>query len=135
MIGSKTHVVVDKVRLHGFAGRSRDYRRRWLRCASTGAWLLATMLCLTDASSAQDLFLPSDANGDGFVDIADSIALLDFLFAGGLPPPCSDLPEVSDSNGDGSVNTADPIYLLTYLYQWRITPGAGHRVRNDQFSM
>ncbi|HAK97616.1 MAG TPA: alpha-2-macroglobulin [Planctomycetes bacterium] len=58
------------------------------------------------------LFVRGDANRDLILDIADAIAMLAHLFAGG-PSTCAD---AMDSNDDGRLNIADPIYLLSYLF-------------------
>jgi hypothetical protein len=52
-----------------------------------------------------------DANGDGIVNGLDIVALINFLFASGLPPvaPC-------DVNLDGSVNANDVVYLINYVF-------------------
>ena len=58
------------------------------------------------------LFLRGDANRDSIIDVADAIAILAHLFAGG-PVPCAD---AMDSNDDGRINVADPIHLLKHLF-------------------
>jgi hypothetical protein len=55
-------------------------------------------------------------NGDGRFNIADAVAILGFLFAGGQITCLS----AADTNDDGKVNIADAIYFLAYLF----TPGA-----------
>lgn len=64
-------------------------------------------------------FLRGDANRTGSIDIADAIAVLTFLFAGGAPPSC---PDSADANDDGSVNIGDAIYTLGYLFTSGATP-------------
>ena len=54
-----------------------------------------------------------DCNGDGVVDIADVVFLINFLFMSG-PPPVP-LP-AGDVNLDSVVNIADVIYLINYLF-------------------
>jgi hypothetical protein len=54
-----------------------------------------------------------DANGDGIVDIADVVYLLNYLFAGGpAPVPLA----AGDATCDGVVDAADVVYLLNYLF-------------------
>ena len=61
-----------------------------------------------------------DANGDGEVNIADAIYLVNYLFTGGTSP---DPLWVGDANCDGAVNIADVIYLLNYLFTGGPPPG------------
>ncbi len=59
-------------------------------------------------------FRRGDCNADGAIDIADSMAILAWLFLASAPPPC---PLSCDVNGDGgAVDIADAVYLLTYLF-------------------
>ena len=58
-------------------------------------------------------FLRGDANGDGTIDIADVVHLINYLFTGGPPP---DPMAAGDANCDGVVNIADAVYLLNYLF-------------------
>ena len=54
-----------------------------------------------------------DANGDGIVNIADVVYLINYLFAGG---PAPDPLASGDENGDCEVNIADVVYLMNYLF-------------------
>ena len=66
-------------------------------------------------------FMCGDANGDGQVDIADVVYLINYLFVGGPEP----LPSLSagDANGDGTVDIADVIYLVNHLFTEGPPPG------------
>jgi hypothetical protein len=55
-----------------------------------------------------------DCNGDGAVNIADVVCMVNYLFIPGSPPPVSMVK--SDVNHDGSVNIADVVYMLNYLF-------------------
>jgi hypothetical protein len=58
-------------------------------------------------------FVRGDATGDGEVDAADVVFLLNYLFAGGpAPAPL----EVGDADCSGEVDVADVIFLLNYLF-------------------
>lgn len=59
-------------------------------------------------------FIVGDATGDGIVDVADVVYLLNYLYKGGAPP---DPLARGNVNGDGIVDLADIIYLLNYLYK------------------
>jgi hypothetical protein len=66
------------------------------------------------------LFGPrGDANGDGFVDIADVFYLINFLFAGG-PPTFG----AADADGVGGLSIADVFFLINYLYAGGPAPAA-----------
>jgi hypothetical protein len=58
-------------------------------------------------------FLRGDVNATKVVDIADPIALLEHLFAGGPPLRCLD---AADANDDGAVDISDAIFTLAYLF-------------------
>ncbi len=55
-----------------------------------------------------------DADGDGMIDIADVIYLLNYLYKGGSAP---DPLERGDANEDGVVDLADAVYLINYLFR------------------
>ncbi len=65
-----------------------------------------------------EIFRRGDVNGDGGVNIADAVRLLNALFVPGSPQP--DCDDSADVNDDGSSNVADAVYLLNALF----TPGA-----------
>ena len=65
-------------------------------------------------------FLYGDANGDGLIDLADVVYLLNYLFKGDLPP---DPMDSGDANCDGTVELGDAIYLLNYLFKDGPAPG------------
>lgn len=62
---------------------------------------------------AIDAFLRADTNGDTAVDIADAVAILDFLFSGGIEPSCQN---AADANDDDQLNVADAIQVLDALF-------------------
>jgi len=64
--------------------------------------------------ACEGVFVRGDANGDGWVNIADAIYSLNYQFAEGPAPACI---ETVDANDDGSVDLADPIHSLIYLFQ------------------
>lgn len=64
-------------------------------------------------------FLRGNANGDGSVDIGDSIFTLGWLFLGTAEPLCLDAANVND---DGRVDLADAIVLLSYLFLGQAPP-------------
>ncbi len=49
----------------------------------------------------------------GSPNVADLTYLVDYLFFGGLPPPCE---EEGDVEGSGAINVADVTYLVAYLF-------------------
>jgi hypothetical protein len=62
-----------------------------------------------------------DANGDGIIDLADAVHLLNYLFKGG---PAPNPLEVGDCNCDDLVELADVVYLLNYLFKGGPAPCA-----------
>ncbi|MCK4427720.1 MAG: dockerin type I repeat-containing protein [candidate division Zixibacteria bacterium] len=58
-------------------------------------------------------FTRGDANGDGVIDIADVVYLVNYLFVDGPPPPAI---KAGDANCDGIINIADVVFLINYLF-------------------
>ena len=65
-------------------------------------------------------YLCGDANGDGIIDIADAVYLLNYLFIGGPEP---ELLEAGDANCDEVIDIADVVYLINYLFTGGPPPG------------
>ncbi len=63
-----------------------------------------------------------DASGDGTVDAADVLWLINYLFLGTSPP---DPLAAGDANGDCNVDTADILYLINYLFLGTSPPKEG----------
>jgi hypothetical protein len=61
-----------------------------------------------------------DASGDGIVDPADVVYLINYLFRDGFAP---DPLEAGDANCDGAVDPADVVYLVNYLFREGLAPG------------
>ncbi len=57
--------------------------------------------------------LRGDANGDGRINIADPIFIMNYLFRGGRPPATPR----ADVDGDGKITAGDFQLLLRYLFQ------------------
>ena len=55
-----------------------------------------------------------NVNGDGLIDLADVIYLVEYLYRNGAPP---DPVEIGDATCDGVVNVGDVVYLVNYLYK------------------
>jgi hypothetical protein len=68
---------------------------------------------LRDVTPGGMRFHRGDPNDDGTMNITDGIYVLNFLFLGGIDPPCR---EAADANDDGTVNITDGIYLLNFLF-------------------
>jgi hypothetical protein len=58
-------------------------------------------------------FIVGDATGDGVIDVADVMSLINYLFIEGSAP---DPLEAGDANCDGAVDIADVMYLINYLF-------------------
>jgi hypothetical protein len=65
-------------------------------------------------------YICGDANGDGGIDIADAVYIVNFLFIGGTAP---DPLEAGDVNGDEQIDLADVVYLVQYLFSDGPIPG------------
>ncbi|HAK96288.1 MAG TPA: hypothetical protein DCM87_15175 [Planctomycetes bacterium] len=63
--------------------------------------------------SAGVRFVPGSANGDGRLDIADGIFILNALFRGGRAIPCM---KAADANGDCQVDATDAVYIIYYQF-------------------
>ncbi len=59
------------------------------------------------------LFRRGFVNSDDSVNIADAVAMLSYLFAGGEEPACKD---AADANDDEGLNIADAVTILGYLF-------------------
>lgn len=59
------------------------------------------------------LFHRGDVTVDGNLNLTDAIALLNFLFSGGVTPRCMD---AADADDTGRLDLADPINILNYLF-------------------
>ena len=93
------------------------------RCLCKGAamlWLISLLAAPAQADFfRQQQFRRGDANGDGTVNIADVLFILNSLFSGGDTGSCR---EAADVNDDGSGDISDGIYLLGYLFGGLATP-------------
>ncbi|MGE4632721.1 MAG: metallophosphoesterase [Planctomycetota bacterium] len=67
-----------------------------------------------------ELFVRSDANGGGQIDISDAVGMLSYQFGGGS----ADCLDALDANDDGSIDISDPVYLLTFLFSGGAEPPA-----------
>jgi hypothetical protein len=63
-----------------------------------------------------------DVTGDGAVDLADVVFLINYLFRGGTAP---DPLRLGDPNADCVVDLVDLVFLLNYLYKGGQPPGTG----------
>jgi len=65
-------------------------------------------------------YIRGDANGDGIIDLADVLYLINYLYKGG---PAPDPFEAGDCTCDGIVDLGDVLYLISYLYKGGPAPG------------
>jgi hypothetical protein len=59
-------------------------------------------------------YICGDVTGDGVVNSADIVYLINYLFKGG---PAPDPIQAGDVNVDGVINSADVVYLINYLFK------------------
>lgn len=68
----------------------------------------------------EPLFIYGDANGDGIINSADIVFLINCLFKNGPPP----FPfEAGDANCTGVINVEDVVYLINFLFKGGPVPG------------
>lgn len=87
--------------------------------------VIATLEPLTGDYIVRDihyeaLLIRGDANGDGVINSADVVYLINYLFKDGPPP---DPLEAGDVNCDEIINSADVVYLINYLFKGGPPPG------------
>ncbi|MGE4602271.1 MAG: dockerin type I domain-containing protein [Planctomycetota bacterium] len=68
-----------------------------------------------------------DPNGDGSIDISDTITLLNYLFSAAV----INCVAAGDVNGDNQIDVADPIFLLTYIFGGGPPPVGGTECAPD----
>lgn len=61
-----------------------------------------------------------DANGDGAVNVADAVYIINYVFKEG---PAPDPLDAGDANCDGAVNVADAVYIINYVFKDGPVPG------------
>ncbi len=65
--------------------------------------------------------LRGDANGDGLVNVADAVYLINFVFKGGTAPVST---YGGDANADGIPNVGDAVYLINFVFNGGSPPPA-----------
>jgi hypothetical protein len=97
---------------------------RWTTFLADSAGLACTKdsseISVYDRSVLGGELVRGDANGDGEIDVADVMYLINYLFIGGSAP---DPPWVGDANCDEVVDVADVMYLINYLFIGGSPPG------------
>ena len=68
---------------------------------------------MTAGSAEVRDFTRGNANGDGRVDLADGIWILNELFRNGPESTCDD---AADANNDGMVQTDDSVYIINHQF-------------------
>jgi hypothetical protein len=61
-----------------------------------------------------------DANGDGMINVADAVFIINYIFNDGPPP---DPIESGDANCDTGANVGDAVYLISYIFNGGPEPG------------
>ena len=77
--------------------------------------------------SGQPPISTGDPNGDGSIDISDTITLLSYLFSAAA----INCVAAGDVNGDNQVDVADPIFLLTFIFAGGPPPVGGTECTPD----
>ena len=76
------------------------------------AFFALALVSAPATADAQAEFIRGDCNGDGYVNIADAIALNLYLFQGGAVPGCI---QACDINDDDKADVADVATVIEYL--------------------
>jgi hypothetical protein len=88
---------------------SPSNRLKWINTKSVGIFPQYTKKCWVIAKSPLKC---GDANVDGYVDIADVVYLINYVFRGGPQPP-----GLGDVDGDGVIDIVDIVWLIEYLFR------------------
>ncbi len=64
-------------------------------------------------------FIRGDADRSGVIDLTDPTFTLNFLFLGGVAPPCRDAADADDS---GELDITDGTYLINFLFLGGVAP-------------
>ncbi|MGB2989377.1 MAG: S8 family serine peptidase, partial [Candidatus Zixiibacteriota bacterium] len=72
--------------------------------------------------AGQSAYVAGDASGDGVVDVADVVFLINYLYRSGAAP---DPLAAGDPSDDCVVDVADIVYLINYLYRSGPAPNPG----------
>lgn len=73
-----------------------------------------SFFCVSIIADSLDCFIRGDVNGDGAVNIADSIAAANYVMSG--TGVVNDNLDAVDANDDGTLNIADAIYINSMLF-------------------
>lgn len=63
---------------------------------------------------ASDIYQCGDANGDGEINVADAVYMINYVFKSG---PAPEPERAGDANGDGDTNIADGVYIINYVFK------------------
>ncbi|MBN1423943.1 dockerin type I repeat-containing protein [Candidatus Fermentibacteria bacterium] len=85
-----------------------------------------------------EVFVRGDANCDAWVDVADPVYVISYLFGDEADPPCMD---AADANDDGKIDVGDAISILSFLFDLGVFlpapgpyPPGGHDLTDDALS-
>jgi hypothetical protein len=88
-------------------------RPQWL-CWHPGLILTLMFFVSLMLSVNSDASVCGDANGDGEINIADAVFIINYIFKGG---PAPDPVDSGDANDDGAINVGDAVFLITYIFK------------------
>jgi len=89
-----------------------DRRKRMLRVSVT-VLILATWTVLVVSPLEAQMFIRGDANGDGNLNLDDSVFLAAYLYSGGAPPPVE---SAGNANDNGAVELGDITTILEFAF-------------------
>lgn len=75
--------------------------------------IVAVVVVLCVAGSASASVSCGDFNGNGYLDVADLVFLVGYMFAGGPPPP---YPPTCDYDGNGTIDIGDLVGWASWMF-------------------
>lgn len=79
--------------------------------------------CSIDATFEQldfyECFMCGDVNNSGSLNVSDVIYMINYIFAGGPPPPYC----VGNANGDCVLSISDAVFIINYIFGGGPSPG------------
>ncbi len=106
-------VTHGSIRFHQLQGNSNDGCGGPRDPDGNGGNVVVLEIWRVGSGTPPETFRRGDVNGEGGVDIADAVYILQNLFANGPPITC---PDAADANDDEAVDLADAVYILQYFF-------------------
>ena len=124
LTGSKQGYLMVTDVLDGFGGESES--DNYIISVNSGGQASAIGISESDNYTIEaghvhaSFVMRGDATGDGLIDVADALFLINYLFLG-TSAPCP--MEAGDATCDGIVDVADALLIINYLFLGTSPPG------------